>query len=185
MTAVVALLRSVNVGGNRMKMDLLREVAAAAGCRDVSTVLATGNVVMSPDDTRTLEQVGTALEGEPAVRYGELAVIMRTHEELADAVTRNPWSQEVADGRHEGRFPHTMFLRAVPDPETVAALHRDESDDDFVVDGRDVFIRYAGMSHSSRYNTGWLQRHLGVVGTARNHNTVQRLVEVSASTDLG
>ncbi|MGB6023482.1 MAG: DUF1697 domain-containing protein, partial [Ornithinimicrobium sp.] len=72
MTEVVALLRSVNVGGNRMKMDWLRALAVGVGCEQVRTVLATGNVVMSasPD----LDRVRQDLEQALADRFGVISV---------------------------------------------------------------------------------------------------------------
>ena len=178
MARVVALLRSVNVGGNRMKMAFLREVATAAGCDGVETVLATGNVVLdAPDD---LDAVRTRFEEELATQFGPIDVVMRTHDELADAIDRNPWSDDVASGRREGRFVHTMFLQEQPVAEAVASLVSDDSADAFVVDGREVFVAYDDGSQGSRYQGAWFERHLEVVGTLRNHNTVARLVDASA-----
>ena len=45
----VALLRGINVGGNkRLAMPDLRRVAESLGWRDVVTVLATGNLIFTP-----------------------------------------------------------------------------------------------------------------------------------------
>ena len=49
MPRYVALLSSVNVGGNRLKMADLRAALEAAGFRDVSTVTASGNVIFTHD----------------------------------------------------------------------------------------------------------------------------------------
>ncbi|CAN5442687.1 hypothetical protein BH23ACT6_BH23ACT6_25050 [soil metagenome] len=84
MDDVVALLRSVNVGGNRMKMDWLRALVSDVGCREVRTVLATGNVVISPPDD--IDATGQALEQALAERFGTIAVVMRTHDQLRSAV---------------------------------------------------------------------------------------------------
>lgn len=177
MARVVALLRSINVGGNRMKMAFLRELAADAGCGEVETVLATGNVVMEvPED---LEAVRGRLEDTLAERFGTIDVVMRSHDELADAVDRNPWADDVVAGHREGRFVHTMFLNDQPVAEAVASLVPDDSGDEFVVDGREVFVAYDGGSQGSRYQGGWFERHLEVVGTLRNHNTVAKLVDAT------
>src|SRR4029453_8567157 len=48
MTAWVALLRGINVGGNRkVPMARLRELCADAGLSDVRTYIASGNLVFS------------------------------------------------------------------------------------------------------------------------------------------
>lgn len=41
----VALLRGINLGNRRLKMDRLRELFEATGFRDVATFIASGNVV--------------------------------------------------------------------------------------------------------------------------------------------
>lgn len=179
MTEVVALLRSVNVGGRRMKMDWLRGLATEVGCRDVRTVLATGNVVMSPPDD--LDATRRALESALADQYGVVAVMMRTHDELVDAARRNPWASQVDLGALEGRAVHTIFCATAPSDEAIAGLERDESDDDFLVLGREAYLRLAGMSVDTRYNGAWFERHLKVVGTARNHNTVNKLILATGS----
>jgi uncharacterized protein (DUF1697 family) len=50
MTAYVALLRGVNVGGVNMKMADLAEVVRGLGYENVKTVLASGNVLFESQD---------------------------------------------------------------------------------------------------------------------------------------
>lgn len=45
---MLALLRGINVGGQRLRMDALRQPFEALGCGAVRTVLASGNVVFDP-----------------------------------------------------------------------------------------------------------------------------------------
>jgi len=175
---VVALLRSVNVGGNRMKMDWLRDLATELGCRDVRTVVATGNVVMSPPED--MEATGTALQTALAERFGTVAVVMRTHEELHAAVRQNPWADDVDHGILEGRAVHTMFCDGSPATEAVRSLPRDDSQDDLAVAGQHAYLKLAGSMVDTRYTGAWFERHLGVVGTMRNHNTVLKLLDASA-----
>lgn len=178
MADVVALLRSVNVGGNRMKMEWLRALAADVGCRDVRTVVATGNVVMSPPDD--IEATGRALEAALAERFGQIAVIMRTHDELRSAVARNPWADFVASGELEGRAVHTMFCGTRPPATAVETLPTHETDDRFTVSGAEIYLKLAGSAADTRYTGAWFERHLDVTGTMRNHNTVLKLVDASA-----
>ncbi|MGB5936389.1 MAG: DUF1697 domain-containing protein, partial [Ornithinimicrobium sp.] len=170
MADVVALLRSVNVGGNRMKMDWLRALATDVGCRDVRTVVATGNIVMSPPDD--IEATGQELERALAEHFGKIAVIMRTHEELRSGVARNPWAEQVESGDLEGRAVHTMFCDAPPPATVVEVLQPTDSDDEFAVSQAEVYLKLAGSAADTRFTGSWFERHLGVTGTMRNHNTV-------------
>ena len=45
MTVYVAMLRGVNVGGNSLKMDWLREACEGIGLRDVRTYVQSGNII--------------------------------------------------------------------------------------------------------------------------------------------
>ena len=49
-----------------------------------------------------------------------------------------------------------------------------------VVDGREVFVRYPEGIGGSKVQAGYIEKRLGVVGTARNANTVAKLVAMSA-----
>ncbi len=178
MTEVVALLRSVNVGGNRMKMDWLRALATRVGCEGVRTVLATGNVVMSPP--QDLDRVRQDLERALAEQFGVISVVMRTHAELVESARDNPWADQVASGALEGRAVHTIYCQSEPTAEAVAGLQRDGSDDDFAVVGSHAYLRLGGSAADTRYTGGWFERHLKVVGTARNHNTVLKLIATTA-----
>ncbi len=174
MTDVVALLRSVNVGGNRMTMDWLRSVATSVGCEQVRTVLATGNIVMSPPDD--LERVRVDLERALAEQFGVISVVMRTHAELVQGRDHNPWAGDVATGALQGRAVHMIYLQTEPTSEAIAGLVSDDSADEFAVVGRHAYLRLAGAATDTRYTGAWFERHLKVVGTARNHNTVMKLI---------
>ncbi|WP_291082823.1 DUF1697 domain-containing protein [Dietzia sp. UBA5065] len=70
----VVLLRGINVGKSaRIPMADLRACTEAAGCAEVTTVLATGNVTVT--DPRTVEELRTVLEAAYADRFGYDAVV--------------------------------------------------------------------------------------------------------------
>jgi uncharacterized protein (DUF1697 family) len=181
-TAYVALLRAVNLGGtNRVPMADLREALGARGFEDVSTVLASGNVLFrSAEPERVVaEQVGETIEEAFGVR---VLVVVRSGAQLASVVGRNPFLALVAD-----RGPatlHVAFLAKQPSAAAVATLDPDRSPPDaFVVDGREVFLSYPNGAGRSRFTLDYLERRLGAVGTARNWRTVQRLADLLEGTE--
>lgn len=182
MAQVVALLRSINVGGRRLRMDHLRAMAADAGCTGVSTLLATGNIVMDePDD---LAATGAALQAELARQYGETAVVMRTHGDLVDAVAANPFAAAVAAGELAGNRVHTMFLRVAPSSVAVQRAQDEQPDghEQFEVVGAHFFGLYPDGMARTKLTGSWLEGRLGT-GTMRNHNTVQKLVAATTPSD--
>lgn len=178
MTAYVALLRAVNVGGrNRLPMAELRIALSEQGFASVATVLQSGNVLLdSPESERTVSAtVHAAIVGAFGL---DVATLVRSQRELAEIADSNPF--EDGDGIDPARL-HVAFLREVPEAAKVAALDPDRSADDaFVVSGREVYLHYPHGSGNARLTLTYLERTLGTEGTARNWRTVQRLAALLA-----
>ena len=87
-----AFLRGINVGGNNIiRMADVRAGLEAAGCTDVATVLASGNVVFTSPDadvTSARERVERALEAATGRRG---AALVRTIEDVRRLVARDPF----------------------------------------------------------------------------------------------
>jgi uncharacterized protein (DUF1697 family) len=91
MTTYVALLRGIMPMNPNMKGERLREVFESLGFEDVSTIIASGNVVFrtASKDTSALE---TIIEKELPKQLGfSSATIVRSHEELARLAKKNPF----------------------------------------------------------------------------------------------
>lgn len=167
----VALIRGVG-GPTALKMPALREVLASTGLEEIETLQVAGNVVF---DGHGRSSVDLAVVIRDAVRgaFGfDLPVIVRTHAELVDAHARNPFA-----GAPEGRWVQTVFLDRAP---TAALVLPDGTAEEAMLDGREVFVRYAEGIGGSKLQAGWFEKRLGVVGTARNANTVSKLIAMSA-----
>lgn len=171
MPRTVALIRGVG-GPTALKMPALREVLASAGLGEVETLQVAGNVVLD-DDGRSPDDVAARVRDAVRGAFGfDLPVLVRTHRELTDARARNPWADAA-----EGRWVQTVFLDGVP----AAPLELPPGlPEDAVLDGREVFVRYPEGIGGSKLQAAWFEKRLGVIGTARNNNTVARLIEMSA-----
>jgi len=125
MATHVALLRGINVGGkNKVAMADLREVVAGLGHADVSTYIQSGNVLFSPDpgqaDTSALAaELAAAITATLGVRA---PVVVFSRDELAEAITANPFPDEPDPKR-----VHAVLLSAAPGAEAEAAAKIDEA----------------------------------------------------------
>ncbi|MDJ0422404.1 DUF1697 domain-containing protein [Dietzia kunjamensis] len=95
----VALLRGINVGRSaRIAMADLRACTEDAGCTEVRTVLATGNVVLT--DPRAEDELRAVLEAAYADRFGYDAVVqVLTRGAVEEAVAAYPF--ESLDEHHD------------------------------------------------------------------------------------
>lgn len=77
-------------------MPALRALLTEGGFADVRTYVASGNVVLSSSDSPA--SVATEVERLIAERFGfDVDVIVRTRDELAEVVARNPLADEAVD----------------------------------------------------------------------------------------
>ena len=177
MTAYVALLRAVNVGGrNSLSMPKLRETLAGRGLEDVTTVLQSGNVLFtsSKAEAAVAKLVRDAIAEELGL---EGAVVVRSAAEIATVAKKNPFASRTEE--RDAKSLHVAFLERAPAKAAVAKLDPDRSPPDaFAVRGREVYLSYPNGSGRTKLNLSYLERVLGVQGTARNWRTVQRLAEL-------
>ncbi len=176
MARYVALLRGINVGpNNRIAMPDLRAWVAALGHTEVTTYIASGNVVFTSDadDDRIL---AAGIEARIAAESGlRIPVLVRSHGELAEVARDNPFAD--ADGKRLV----VGFLDAPPPPDVLAGLRDLESGrDEHRLVGRTVYLHLPDGQGRSILAAA-VARALGRSGTLtmRNLNTVRKLVELS------
>jgi uncharacterized protein (DUF1697 family) len=176
-TRVVALLRGINLGSrNRVAMADLRKLFADLGYPDAVTHLQSGNVVFT---SRAARPNARAIEKRLKDDLGhEIAVVLRTRDELAAVVEGNPLPESTTDG---ARFM-VSFLADKPDPARVKEIDPDLSAPDrFRVVGREVYMWLPNGLHKSKLSNALWERSFKTVATMRNWNTVTKLLELADS----
>ncbi len=179
MPVVVSLFRAVNVGGNnRMAMQALREVYGSLGLLGAQTYVQSGNVVcrVPGKDIRGLaKRIADAVEAAFGFRA---AVVLRTAPELRAVVEGNPFAgrKDVAPNRLL-----VSFLDGEPGPEAPSRMKEfDGYEEELRLGGRELYIHYPNGAGRSKLPAARLEKALGgVTGTARNWNTVLRLLEMA------
>ncbi len=172
----VVLLRGINLGAsNRIAMPALREELEKAGFDDVRTYLQSGNVVLSSDASEN--QVARRCERLIAKAFGlDIAVVVRTRDELADVVGRNPLAKVARDPkRYQVSFlSKELSAKAVDE---LAALAVDG--ERFVAVGRELYAWHPRGVARSKLWAALAGRGLGVTATARNWTTVTKLLALA------
>lgn len=165
------LLRAINVGGTaKLPMAELRELATELGATEVSTYIASGNLLATPPDDAAA--FARALEAAVEARFGFFReVIARDAGAIRQARDAHPFTIT------NPAFSYVLFLSAAPDPDRVdAARQRPTGDDLWQVIGADLHLRYERGAGRPELNTDAVLRDLGVVGTARNLRSVDALL---------
>lgn len=176
MASHIVLLRGINIGSNRrVSMPELRELLEGRGYGDVRTLLQSGNVVLTAKGSA--EKLRRELEKAIADGLGlELDVVVRTRDELAEAIERNPLPEAVREPKHF----QVSFLSDEPDAEVAADIEgRAEAPERVAFSGREVYAFYANGMQRSALVRQLTDKRLGVTATARNWNTVTKLLELA------
>ncbi len=173
MSTCVVLLRAVNVGGAQLPMARLRELASDLGATDVSTYIASGNLICTPPDD--VAAFGTSLEQAIEDEFGFFReCILRTAEELKQARASYPYDVD------EPKNGHIVFLLDAPTDAAIAKAREHETGADrWKVIGREMHIRYDHGAGRSDMNSLAIGKALGVPGTSRNLRTVDKLIELT------
>ncbi|GAB11441.1 hypothetical protein GOARA_068_01020 [Gordonia araii NBRC 100433] len=173
MSERVGLIRAVNVGGAKLPMARLRDIAESLGAVEVSTYIASGNLLYTPPGEPA--EFDAALEREIEAEFGYYReVISRTPDELAAALAAHPF--EVV----EPKFSYVYPLTGVPTPDDADALaERAAATEHVAVIGADLHIRYDDGAAGTKLTPAVIKRTLGHTGTGRNLNTVAKLIELA------
>lgn len=176
MARYVALLRGVNLGAKRrVPMAELRALLEELGYEDVRTLLQSGNAGVTTAKSATA--VREELEAAIADRFGvETDVVLRTPKELEALVRANPLG-DVAD---EPKRLQVWFLSGTPRAAAAKELAAADVEPEVIaVAGKEIHVWHAGGIQRSPASKVLDRADLGVTGTARNWNTVEKLLDLA------
>ena len=174
----VAFLRAVNVGGKGLlRMADLVDACAAAGCRDVRTFQAAGNVLFDAPPTR-VPAIARRMRQHIGARLGtDAALTIRSVDQLQAILRARPFGARTADRalklyvvflfeppRRRVRYPFTSEQEAL---EAIGARPTEV----YVVSRR----KPRGLLYG--FPNAFVEAAVGVAATSRNWSTVTKLVE--------
>ena len=173
MPRYVALLRGINVGRHkRLAMSDLRELLGAAGHSEVRTHLQSGNALFTSQN-RNPERLAGEIEARIKQRLGlDVRCLIRSRDEFHAVIDGNTLSQVATDGSRMlalflSETPRSSLL-AAHDPTELARVH--------IRIGERVVYQWCPDGILAAPNVReFLEKHLNVVVTSRNWNTVTKL----------
>jgi uncharacterized protein (DUF1697 family) len=170
------LLKGLNIGDKRLPMPELKGFLEGLGFSDVKTLLASGNAVFSADekDAAKLEaRIENAAAGHLKLQTDWL---IRSHADLAAIVKANPFPDAARTHPnhllvhfHREAFPKALLDDFAPGgPERLAVV------------GRELYVDYPDDVGHSKLPLEMARAKFPKLATARNWNTVTKLVELTA-----
>lgn len=176
MTQYIALLRGINVGGHhKLPMAELKKILETLGCKNVKTILASGNVILESDENAV--PLSRNIESTLKKKFGfDVPTLVYPKSDIDALVGLNPFKEiEVT----ERTRLYVTFLR---DPsKSQLNIPWYGPDDDFTIlsiHGRAV-CSVLTLSETTRSTESMaiLEREFGKDVTTRNWNTIVKLVQ--------
>jgi uncharacterized protein (DUF1697 family) len=172
----IGLFRGINVGGNnKLPMKELVKVLEAAGLIDVTTYIASGNMLFRSD--RPEDELQTLIRDQVETHFGfRPLVFLITRDHLTKVANANPYK----DHEHQGKAQHIFFLKApatLVNHEFLDSL-KIESEAYTVTDEALYLYAPEGIGRSQLVEK--LGRGIKADMTARNLNTVITLLDMAA-----
>ncbi len=175
MARYVALLGSINVGGNRLKMDELKAALEDEGFANVATVVASGNVLFDhprAEDAKLEDEMAAVVKD----RFGIATfAAVRTKVELSAAIEESPFA-----GKGENKFVHVHFVSKQPTKaqfEQLIADHEGRGAEKLAPGTRALHIDFVDGVGTSKLTSAFIEKRLGCKGTARNVRSIKRIIE--------
>ena len=177
MSAYVALLRGINVGGkNSLPMQALRDVLGSLGCESVKTYIQSGNAVFraAAASTALAADIKAAIDAE----FGFApSVHLLTLDAFESVRAANPFPEAV----DEPKSLHIAFLAEAAVDADLGALQTLRSPNERFVLTSDAFFLHAPDGIGRSKLVAKLDKCLGVATTGRNWRTVCKISELAGT----
>ena len=179
MSRCIAFLRAVNVGGRIVKMDALKAQFEALGLTEVSTFIASGNVVFETRarDMAALEQ---KIEKQLFGAFGfEVHSFVRSVAEVAEIAACRPFDPRELE--NTAAFVVGFVARPFDTAQQQIVSGFNNELDAFHVQGRELYWMSRNRQSESKFSNATFERALGLRATFRSITTVQRLAALHAT----
>lgn len=178
MPVFISMLRGVNVGAhNRIKMDALRALYRSLGFEDICTYVQSGNVIFRTKE-KNASKLSATIQKEISRKCGFAPdVILRATEEMRAAIRANPFEKrtDIAPGKLL-----VTFLASSPDAGAENVLSELKGyPEELHLRGRELYIYFPNGAGKSKLPWSKLDKLVGCTGTARNWNSVTKLLAMA------
>lgn len=169
----IALFRGINVGGkNSLLMKELVAIMEVYGYTNIRTYIQSGNVVFESSRTKMksfTKNIGESIE----TKYGfKPQIMVLTAADFRNAVAANPFPKAA----NEPKSLHLYFLADKPQNPDIKALNELKTDSEsFELIGGVLYLHAPDGIGRSKL-AARAEKSIGVQATARNWNTIAKLL---------
>ncbi|MHC8948812.1 DUF1697 domain-containing protein [Sphingobacterium hungaricum] len=172
----IIFLRGVNVSGkNLLKMADLQKALSDAGFEHVKTYIQSGNILLDSiySKTEIANRFAQLLEDKFQIK---VPLFIYTTEELKKISHENPFKKDL-----EPNKVFLAFLEARPLDELAKKLDAiNHGEEQYVLRDKVLYFYLPEGMGKAKLTVNYFEKKLAVLGTARNLNTIEKILSLSA-----
>lgn len=171
MNMYIAILRGINVGGNRkLPMADLRSIMDNLGFKKVKTYIQSGNIIFESDISDIKKIEDTISQSILSNFNYNVPTIVKTIEDWEQAIVNNPYK-----GKDIKQVLFT-FLKEVPQ---IKLQNYSSENDEYQLIHDVVHLHCPNGYGKTKLNNNYFEKELGIIATTRNWNTVEKLLQLA------
>jgi len=176
MKTYIVLLKGINVGGHKkVPMSKLRELLSSKGFFNVKTYIQSGNIILdsSVENIQDIEKIIQKLIMDH-FRF-EVSVLVKTPENLKQIFDNCPFSEE------QKKTSYFMMLHDIPDLNLVKEASKKVYEfNEYIIKNDCIYLFCEKGMGKSKFNAKYFEKKLNTFATARNYNTMLKLLSLSS-----
>lgn len=179
MKSYIALLRGVNVGGQKkILMAGLRKILSKEGLSNVETYIQSGNVIFQSSEEKTQNLELKIHESIKKYFSIEVPVLVISPKELKQIFDDCPFPEE------KKRSSYFTMIYNVPDKTLVDEVSKlSYANEEFVITRQCIYF-YSSIGYGrAKCNNNFFERKLKIISTARNYKTMIKLIAMAAENE--
>ncbi|MCF8273646.1 MAG: DUF1697 domain-containing protein [Flavobacteriaceae bacterium] len=174
MKTYIVLLKGINVGGHKkVPMAELRQLLSNSGFENVQTYIQSGNVLLQSSENN-LQKIEETIKNAILNYFGfEVSVLVTTRPNLIRVFDDCPFSEE------KKKASYFMMLHDTPEEELVKAVSKKTYEgEEYKIIKDCIYFFCANGYGQTKFNVNFFERHLKTFATARNYNTMVKLLSL-------
>lgn len=176
MKKYIVLLKGINVGGhNKIPMAELRKLLCDKGFSNVRTYIQSGNILVEHDQ-QSKKQAESKIQESILEYFGfNISVLVKTPDELKQIFQDCPFSEE------KKKATYFMMLHDVPNDKLIEEASNKVYDfDKYIIKNNCIYLYCEKGMGKSKFNAKSFEKKLNTFATARNYNTMLKLLSLSS-----
>lgn len=176
MNQYIVLLKGINVGGHKkVPMADLRQLLTNIGFQEVQTYIQSGNIILQTKENDSLE-IEINISKAILNHFGfEVSVLVKTREDLQRIFNESPFSED------KKKASYFMMLHDTPSEDLVKeASEKSYDGEEYLIINDCIYYFYEKGLGKAKFNVNFFERKFKTFATARNYNTMVKLLSLSS-----